>query len=84
MHITERIHLAGPNILNDDLEITAPHVLTRPWKTTRVFSRKRERDFDIVEGVCLQGNYSERVDEAGDQVFVPIGRNPRGNILAPN
>jgi hypothetical protein len=83
MHITERIHLAGPNVLNDELEITAPHVLTRPWKTTRAFTRKRERDFDIVEGVCLQGNYSERVDEAGDSVFVPIARNPRGNIKAP-
>ena len=83
MHITERMHLAGPNVLGDELEITAPHVLTRPWKTTRLFTRKRERDFDIVEGVCLQGNFSERVDEAGDSVFVPIGRNPRGNILAP-
>ena len=55
MHITERIHLQDPNTLLDDLEITAPKVLTRPWKTTRIFLRRRGRKFDIVEGVCLQG-----------------------------
>ena len=78
MHIIERIHLQGPDILHDDLEINAPHVLTRPWKTTRIFTRRRERDLDIVEGVCIQGNYAERVDENGDAVFVPIPRQPRG------
>ena len=72
MHIVERIHLQGADILHDDLEITAPHVLTQPWKTTRIFTRRRERDLDIVEGVCIQGNYSERVNESGDAVFVPI------------
>ena len=28
MHIVERLHLAKPNVLHDDLEITAPKVLT--------------------------------------------------------
>ena len=84
MHIVERIHLQGPDILHDDLEITAPHVLTKPWKTTRIFLRKRERDFDIVEGVCIQGNYAERVNESGDAVFVPIPRQPGGNLVAPD
>jgi hypothetical protein len=83
MHIVERIHLQGPDILHDDLEITAPHVLTKPWKTTRIFLRKRERDFDIEEGVCLQGNYAERVNESGDAVFVPIPRKPAGNLEPP-
>jgi hypothetical protein len=83
MHIVERIHLQGPDILHDDLEITAPHVLTKPWKTTRIFLRKRERDFDIEEGVCLQGNYAERVNESGDAVFVPIPRQPAGNLEPP-
>jgi hypothetical protein len=83
MHIVERIHLQGPDILHDDLDITAPHVLTKPWKTTRIFLRKRERDFDIEEGVCLQGNYAERVNERGDAVFVQIPRRPAGNLEPP-
>jgi hypothetical protein len=83
MKIIERIHLAGADILHDDLEIFAPKVLTAPWKTTRIFFRQRARKFDIVEGVCLQGNYSERVDADGNHVFVEIARHPWGNIVAP-
>jgi hypothetical protein len=83
MHIVERIHLQDKGILHDDLEITAPKVLTETWKTTRIYLRRRGEKFDIIEGVCLQGGYSERVDENGDAVFVPIARSPAGNILAP-
>ena len=72
MHVTERIHLAGPDVLHDDLEITAPHVLAHPWKTTRAFTRLRGRENDIVEGVCLQGGMAERKDANGDAVFVPL------------
>ena len=61
--IIERIHLGAPDVLHIDLEITAPAVLTQTWKTTRVWFRQRARKFDIVEGVCLEGNYSERVDK---------------------
>lgn len=57
MHIIERIHLAGPHVLHDDLEIIAPKVLTKPWKTTRIFLRQRARKFEIVEGVCIQGSF---------------------------
>jgi hypothetical protein len=72
MRIVERIHLVEPNTLHVDLEITAPHILTAPWKTTRVFNRQRVRAFDIVEGVCLQGSFVDQVDEHGNAVFVPI------------
>jgi hypothetical protein len=84
MHIVERIHLAGPDILNVDLEITAPKILTAPWKTTRIYFRQRARKFDIVEGVCIQGNYSERTDKDGNAVFVPIKVHPGGNLVAPD
>jgi hypothetical protein len=72
LHIVERIHLAGPEILHDDLEIIAPRVLTAPWKTTRIYFRQRARKYDIVEGVCLQGSYAERQDAHGNAVFVPV------------
>ena len=71
MHVVERIRLTGPDALTDSLTITAPHVLTRPWTTTRLFNRTRRRDFDIVEGVCLQGAFNADTDETGDAVFTP-------------
>lgn len=72
MHVVERLHLADPATLEDELEITAPHVLTAPWHTTRLFRRQRARKFDIVEGECLQGGLAESKDADGNAVFVPI------------
>jgi hypothetical protein len=83
MHVIERIHLAAPDELHDDLEVIAPHVLTNPWKTTRIFFRQRARKFDIVEGVCLEGSFSEKVDENGNAVFVPLPHQVGGNLYAP-
>ena len=81
VHVVERIHLAGPDILHDDLEITAPHVLSAPWKTTRAYFRQRARKYDLVEGVCLQGSFSEQVDADGNYVFVPLPQSDGGNPL---
>jgi hypothetical protein len=81
LHVVERIHLDKPDVLRDDLEITAPHVLTRPWKTSRFLFRQRARKYDIVEGVCLQGNYSEGKDANGNAVFVPVPQTEGGNTL---
>jgi hypothetical protein len=83
MHVIEHIHLAGPDTLRDDLEIIAPHVLTKPWKTSRILYRQRARKYDIVEGVCLQGSFSEGVDASGDAVFVPAPQTEGGNLLPP-
>jgi hypothetical protein len=83
MRIVERIYLADKDVLHDELEIFAPKVLTKPWKTTRIFFRQRARKFEIVEGVCQQGNYSERVDNDGNAIFVPIERTEWGNIEVP-
>ncbi len=84
MHTIERIHLAADNkdILHVDLEIIAPKVLTKPWKTTRIYFRQRARKFDIVEGVCVQGDLAERVNADGDNVFVPVEKSVWGNTIA--
>jgi len=84
MHIVEHIHLSGPDKLQDDLEITAPHVLTQTWKTTRFMFRQRARKYDIAEGVCLQGNFSEGKDSSGHSVFVPSAQTEKGNWLPPD
>jgi hypothetical protein len=84
LHVIERIHLAGTDTLHDDLEIIAPHVLTKPWKTTRIFYRQRARKYDIVEGICLQGSFSESVDKKGNAVFVPVPQTEGGNPVPPD
>ena len=56
MHIVERLHLAKPDVLNDDLEITAPKVLTTTWKTTRIFRLYSERQYEITVGECAEEN----------------------------
>jgi hypothetical protein len=84
LHIVERIHLAAPDILHDDLEIIAPKVLTQPWKTTRIYFRQRARKFDIVEGVCLEGSFAEQMDKDGNAVFVPLPHQVGGNLYAPD
>lgn len=85
LRVIERIHLDPKNkdVLVDEIEIIAPHVLTTSWKTTRQYFRQRARKFDIVEGVCLQGYFAERKDAAGNAIFVPIPQTADGNPAAP-
>jgi hypothetical protein len=82
MHVIERIHLADKDVMHVDLEIIAPKILTKPWKTTRIFFRQRARKFDIVEGVCETGDLAERVNADGDHVFVPVEKSAWGHTTA--
>jgi hypothetical protein len=72
MHIVERLHLQGPDTLLDDLEITATKVLSKPWRTTRKYYRQRAQKYDIMEGVCTQGSFTDAVDKNGNAIFAPI------------
>jgi hypothetical protein len=74
MHIVEHLHLDGANsnTLLDDLEITAPKVLTKTWKTTRKYYRTRRQKFEIIEGVCTQGYFTDAVDKSGNAIFKPV------------
>jgi hypothetical protein len=72
MHIVERLHLLGADTLADDLEITSNKLLSKPWHTTRKYYRQRAQKYDIVEGVCTQGSFTEAVDKDGNAIFAPI------------
>ncbi len=72
MHIVERLHLQDADTLLDDLEITAGKLLTGPWRTTRKYYRQRSQKYDIAEGVCAQGAFTEAVDKRGNAIFAPI------------
>jgi hypothetical protein len=84
LHVTERIRLSSKDMLEDQLEITAPEVLTKPWKTTRLFFRQRAHKFDIVEGVCLQGSFKPSKDKDGFDVYEPIPMDVGGNRIPPS
>jgi hypothetical protein len=83
MHIREKFYLADKDVLHVDLEITAPKVLTKPWKTTRIFFRQRARIYDIVEGVCLEGYFRPGKDKDGNDIFVPVQHDVGGNRVPP-
>jgi len=72
MQVSERISLISPNVLQNELVITAPNILTGPWKTTRKYFRERRQKFDIVGGVCIEGFYDAEIDKDGNAVFVPM------------
>jgi len=80
--IRERIHLIAPDTLADDLVIAAPHILTHAWQTRRLFHRTRKRSFEIVEGVCRQGDFEPASDKWGNPVYIPT-RQQDGNVLPP-
>jgi hypothetical protein len=80
MHIVERFHLQKLNILYDELEITAPKVLTATWKTTRIFRRYPDRHYEIIEGQCVQEDLVPGKDEYGNDIFVSHPQNPDGSV----
>jgi hypothetical protein len=80
MHIVERLSLAKPNVLRDELEITAPKVLTAPWQTTRFFIRYPDRHYEITEGECVQEDLVAGKDQFGNDIFVPHPQNPDGSV----
>ena len=80
MHILERLHLAKPDVLYDDLEITAPRVLSESWKTTRIFRRYPERHYEVTEGECAQEDLTAGKDQFGNDIFVPNPQGPYGSV----
>jgi hypothetical protein len=82
MHIVERFHLTKPDVLADDMEITAPKVLTDTWKTTRLYRRYPERHYEVIEGECVQEDLVPGKDKNGNDIFVPNAQNPDGSVRA--
>jgi hypothetical protein len=80
MHIVERIHLAELNVMHDDLEITAPNVLTDTWKTTRIFRRYPDRHYEVTEGECEQEDLVPGKDEHGNDIFLPNAQGAFGTV----
>jgi len=61
MRVTERFHLASPDVLHDTISIEDPVVLEKPVSYTIAY--KRMPNYEMVEFVC--DNNREYVDEKG-------------------
>ena len=81
MHVVERIHMVKPGELHDDLEITAPKVLSGTYRTTRIWT-KQTIPPDITEAVCQQGMMRPAKDEHGNDIFKPQRMNELGQPIA--
>jgi len=81
--VEQDFHLIGPDTLAVDLTIHAPSVLTQPWHTRRLFTRKRQRSYEIVEGVCRQGDFEPTTDAWGNPAWRASKQSADGNTLAP-
>ena len=61
MRIGERFHLVAPDILHDDITVTDPVTLEKPWHFS--FAYKRMKGYEMQEYVCE--NNHEYVDDNG-------------------
>jgi hypothetical protein len=72
MRITERIRLASPDVLHDQITIDDPVVLEKPVTYTHAY--RRLKDYKMVEFVCE--NNREYIDEQGRVRLRLGGREP--------
>jgi hypothetical protein len=84
MTVRETIQLIGRDSMAVDMEVSAPAILTRPWTTRRLYTRNRERGYEIVEGVCRQGDFHEATDRWGNAVYETTTQDGQGNLLPPS
>jgi hypothetical protein len=68
LHIVERMHLAkgDPDTLLDEMTLTDPEALDKPWQRTLTY--KRSRDWQLLEFVCDE-NDRNPVNEEGKTGF---------------
>lgn len=70
IHMVEHIHLApgDPDMLLDELTVTDPEALEKPWTNTYRF--RRHRDWDLLEFVCAE-NDRNPIDSTGHALIIP-------------
>jgi hypothetical protein len=62
LHVVERIRLTNPDQMEDQMTMTDPDVLAKPWHTVHTFTRHRE--WDQIEYICEENNRNQ-VDSSG-------------------
>ena len=54
MTVQERLWLAGPDTLKDEITVLDPKAFTRPYVVTKTY--QRQPDWEIQEYVCADNN----------------------------
>jgi hypothetical protein len=65
MVITERIHLVRPDVLHDELTVTDPIALKKPWSVTLAMVRL-PKSYEPSEYVCDRDSLRSYVDDKGN------------------
>jgi hypothetical protein len=60
LHMVERLHLAGPDELVDEMTFDDSKAMTRPW--TAVWRYRRHRDWQFLDYVCEENNRNPNVN----------------------
>jgi hypothetical protein len=55
IHVAERMRLVGPDTLEDQITVTDPKALAKPWVVNRRYKRAA-KGFEIREYVCNENN----------------------------
>ena len=63
LHVIERIRLTAPDKMEDDMTMTDPDVLLKPWHLVRTYTR--HRDLDQLEFICEENNRNP-IDKNGN------------------
>jgi hypothetical protein len=58
LHVVERYTLIDRDTIHYEARVEDPKVYTRPWTMVSALTRNRERDFEIWEQACHEGNQS--------------------------
>jgi hypothetical protein len=62
LHVVERIRLTTSDALEDQMTLTDPDMLTKPWHPVYTFTRHRE--WDQLEYICEENNRNQ-IDDTG-------------------
>jgi hypothetical protein len=55
MTVKERIRLVGPGLLEDQITVTDPKALTKPWSTVRTYQKATRPKDELREFACAEG-----------------------------
>jgi hypothetical protein len=60
VHVTERLTPVGPDRIDYRATVEDPKAYTRPWTIATTLSRITEKDFEIIEEACHEGESSSK------------------------
>ena len=55
LHVVERWTFVDADTLNVEVTMEDPKVYTTPWKMAFTFTRKKEKDYEVIEYACPEG-----------------------------